>query len=726
MLKDLTGQIERITYANEESGYTVARVHVSGRKHPVVITGAFINLCPGEIISMKGEWKHHPTYGEQFHVESYKTEVPGTVLGVQKYLGSGLIKGIGPVMARRIVQKFGDKALDVIQNNIESLTGIDGIGKKRIAMIKDAWEAQKEIRTVMIFLQTHGISTGFAAKIFKAYGDQSIRILKENPFRLAMDIVGIGFVTADNVAQKLGFSKDSGLRLEAGTIYVLHQLADGGHTYYPYDALVSKAMDVLDTSEDAVKAAVASLETNQLIVTEILAAPSEDHKSTQAVFLEKYHFCETSIADSLENLVRSSKSIRRIKADKALQWVQGEMAVHLADKQVDAIKRAIESKVMVITGGPGTGKTTIISAILKIFQKIRVSIMLAAPTGRAAKKMSETTGHEAKTIHRMLEYSLTRGGFQKNEDHPLACDLMIVDEASMIDTILMHHLLKATPREATLILVGDVNQLPSVGAGNVLMDIITSGAVPVVELNEIFRQARKSDIVLNAHLINKGIPPSATDDRQDTDFYFITRESPATVLPTILELVKTRIPNKFGFKPVEDIQVLTPMHKGLVGAENLNRELQKSLNPGRGGVKRGDMHYLVQDKVMQIKNNYDKDVFNGDIGKITSILPESRKIVISFDNRLIRYDYQELDEIVPAYAISIHKSQGSEYPAVIIPLLTEHYIMLQRNLIYTAVTRGRNLVVLVGTRKALAMSVKNDKMLKRYTLLRKRLRAWNK
>jgi len=730
MLKDLRGQIERITYINEENGYTVAKTKVRGERNLVVITGNFMALCPGEILKMKGEWKNHPKFGEQFNVESYTTEVPGTVYGIQKYLGSGLIKGIGPVMAKRIVKKFGEKALDTIENSISRLAKVEGIGKKRISMIKEAWEAQKEIRDVMIFLQTHGVSSGYAAKIFKEYGKQAIGILKENPFRLAMDIFGIGFVTADNIAQKLGFSKDSKIRLEAGIIYVLHQLADEGHTYYPYEPLISKSMEILEADRDAIVPAAESLEANQLIVTEYFNESFEELKeNSRAVFLEKFHFCETNISKNLKDLINSSKSVRDMKTEKAVEWIQGQLAVNLAEKQMDAVKSAIESKVMVITGGPGTGKTTIINAVLKIFKKLRIDIMLAAPTGRAAKKMSEATGHEAKTIHRLLEYSLTRGGFQKNDEHPLKCDLLIVDEASMIDTVLMHQLLKAIPKKSTFILVGDVNQLPSVGAGNVLMDIISSGVVPVVELNEIFRQARKSDIILNAHLINKGVLPPLQNDRHDTDFYFIAREDPEKALATILELVKIRIPEKFGFDPVEDIQVLTPMHKGLAGAENLNRKLQKnlnpgkSLNPGNGVVIHGNRQYLVNDKVMQVKNNYDKEIFNGDIGRIIKVIPENQEVVISFDGKEISYDYQDLDEIIHAYAISVHKSQGSEYPVVIIPILTEHYIMLQRNLIYTAVTRGRKLVILVGTRKALAIGVQNNKTLKRYTLLAKRIKG---
>ena len=654
----------------------------------------------------------------------YKTAVPASVYGIQKYLGSGLIKGIGPIMAKRIVKKFGKETLDVIENDIEKLAEVDGIGKKRIAMIKKAWEEQKEIREVMLFLQTHDVSSGYATKIFKHYGSRSIQVVKENPYRLATDIFGIGFVTADHVAEKLGFGKDSELRAEAGILYVLHQLADEGHVYYPYEPLVKKCWEILQVEREVIVKAFGTITIDKRIVIEDLNEDVEEfEENNKAVYLAKFHLSETSIGARLKTLVNAPKSVRKIDPDKAVEWVQEQLAITLAERQVEAVKCAVENKVMVITGGPGTGKTTIINAILKIFSRLRVNIMLAAPTGRAAKRMSETTNHEAKTIHRMLEYSIQKGGFQKNDEYPLDCDLLIVDEASMIDTILMHHLLKAVPPRATLILVGDVNQLPSVGAGNVLKDIIASGAIPVVELNEIFRQARESLIIVNAHKINNGLLPSLEPSgKRLDDFYFIEQEDPEEVLRIILELTRERIPKRFGLDPVDDIQVLTPMHKGVVGAGNLNVELQKALNPGEGGVVRGNRNYRVNDKVMQIKNNYDKEVFNGDIGRITRIDEEAQEVTISFDGRDVAYDYTDLDEIVLAYAVSVHKSQGSEYPAVVIPILTQHYVLLQRNLIYTAVTRGRKLVVMVGTKKALAIGVKNDKTQKRFTYLRHRLK----
>ena len=722
MHTDLQGQIERITYTNDENGFTIARVKVYGQQKLVTVVGNIMSPTPGEILKMKGEWTNHPKYGEQFKIANYTTSMPASVYGIQKYLASGLIKGIGPVMAKRIVKKFDTQTLDIIENELPRLAEVDGIGKKRISMVKKAWEDQKEIREVMLFLQSHGVSPGYATKIFKQYGNRAIEVVRENPYRLATDIFGIGFVTADGIARKLGFAKDSELRAEAGIIYVLHQLADEGHVYYPYEPLVEKCQEILDVERDIIVNAFGAIAVDKRIIIEDLNDKIADFKENRkAVYLAKFHLCETSIARRLKTLADAPKSIRNIDAQKAIEWVQQRLDITLAKNQIEAIKRAAENKLLVITGGPGTGKTTIINAILKIFSELRIEIMLAAPTGRAAKRMGEATGCEAKTIHRMLEYSFKSGGFKRNENQPLHCDLLIVDEASMIDTILMHHLLKAVPPEATLILVGDVNQLPSVGAGNVLKDIMASGIAHVARLNEIFRQARESRIIVNAHKINKGILPSLSSTGPKDDFYFIEQEDPDEALKIILELVKERVPRRFGFDPVEQIQIITPMHKGSVGAGNLNIELQKGLNPQEGGVMSGNRNFRVRDKVMQVKNNYDKEVFNGDIGRVTRIEQETRDITIAFDGREVSYDYAELDEIVLAYAISVHKSQGSEYPVIIMPILMQHYILLQRNLIYTAVTRGRKLVILVGTKKALAVGIKNDKTQKRFTYLRHRL-----
>ena len=727
MLMELVGQIEHITFTNEENGYTIAKVTVHGRHDPVTIVGNLMSPMPGEILHMQGEWAHHPKFGKQFKVAQFKTKVPATVDGIRKYLGSGLIKGLGPVMAGRIVDKFGGTTLDVIANEIDRLAEVDGIGKKRIAVIGKAWDAQKDIRDVMLFLQTHGVSSGYAAKIFKRYGDRAIAIVRENPYRLAADIFGIGFRKADHIASELGFEKNSAVRVEAGILYVLFQLSEDGHVYFPYEALIGKCREILDVEREYVVTALATLSgQREIIIEDMDPDTAESADKSKAVYLSKYFACETGTAGLLQDLINASKPIRDIDAAKAVQWVQQQLAITLAVNQIEAVRCAIESKVMVITGGPGTGKTTIINAVLKIYSRLRARIMLAAPTGRAAKRMSEATRFHAKTIHRLLEYSFQKGGFQRNEDNRLNCQVLIVDEASMIDTVLMLHLLKAIPATATFILVGDVNQLPSVGAGNVLNDIISSNAVPVVSLNKIFRQAQASRIIVNAHKINEGIVPSIkTADQNDpsNDFYIIEQDDPDRVLEIIIELAQTRIPQRFGFNPLTEIQVLTPMHKGVVGAGNLNRQLQAALNAGDEGIIRGERTYRLHDKVMQIRNNYDKDVFNGDIGRIALIRPAEREVIIDFDGREVLYDFSDLDEIILAYAVSVHKSQGSEYPAVIIPVLTQHYILLQRNLIYTAVTRGRKLVVLVGSRKALAIGVKSQKTAHRYTRLRERLNS---
>ena len=727
MLTDLQGQIERITYSNEENGYTVARVKVYGRRDLVTVVGNLLSPTPGEVIHLKGEWVNNPKYGEQFKVVHYKSLVPASVSGIQKYLGSGLIKGIGPVMAKRIVKKFGEDTLEVIEHAIQKLSEVDGIGEKRIEMIENAWAAQKEIREVMVFLQSHGVSSGYATKIFKQYRDQSIEVVKENPYRLATDIFGIGFIIADKIAEKLGISKNSELRAEAGILYVLNQLSDDGHVYYPYELLIARCEEILQVDREIIIKALGTIALDKRIVIEDLNEDIEEFReNNKAVYLAKYHFSETSIASKIKTLIGSPKLIRRIDADNAIEWVQQQLSITLAEKQKEAIQSAIENKVMVITGGPGTGKTTIINAVIKIFSRIGVQIFLAAPTGRAAKRMSEVTGHEAKTIHRMLKYSIKGGGFEKNEENPLDCELLIVDEASMIDTILMHHLLKAVPKQATFILVGDVNQLPSVGAGSILNDIINSQAVPVVELNEIFRQAQESLIIVNAHKINNGVMPSLkTSGEKLEDFYFIEKEDPEEVLKLIVELTTERIPKRFNFDPIDEIQILTPMHRGVVGASNLNITLQQVLNPREDGITRGGRNFRISDKVMQIRNNYDKEVFNGDIGRIQNIDTESQEATISFDGRTVAYDYPDLDEIVLAYAVSVHKSQGSEYPAVVIPILTQHYMLLQRNLIYTGVTRGKKLVVIIGTKKALAIGLKNNKTRKRYTYLKYRLAQGN-
>lgn len=722
---ELEGQIDSITYSNEETGYTVIRLSVHGYRDPVTIVGNIISPSPGEILFIKGYWTNHPRFGRQIKVESHNVKYPSTVDGIKKYLGSGLIKGIGPVMAARIVEEFGENTLHIIDQHVEHLENINGIGPKRVDMIRKAWMDQKDIRDLMIFLQSHGIGPGFAARIFKQYGSNSISIVTANPFRLAMDINGIGFSTADKIAKKLGFENNAPARAEAGIIYVMNQLVEEGHVYYPYDLMIEKAMDILTVERDIIIRAINSLVQGKKIIIEDLDNITVECKTgNRAVYLSRFHTAETAIAENISRLISSGKNIRKIDEEKALQWVQTRIKFDLALKQVKAVKKAITDKVMVITGGPGTGKTTIINAAIRIYRQVGARILLAAPTGRAAKRMSEAAHYPAKTIHRMLEFSRQNGGFQRNQDRPLDVDVLIIDEASMIDTILIYHLLKAVPDNATLILVGDVNQLPSIGAGCILKDIIDSGAIPVVELKEIFRQSTTSRIIVNAHRINDGLMPELIQGKGELeDFYFIEQEDPERALDIIIELVSIRIPRRFSLDPVDDIQVLSPMHKGVVGTENLNRTLQEALNRSDVSLARGERVFKLNDKVIQTRNNYDKDVFNGDIGRIDVIDHEAQTITVNFDGLHVEYDYSELDEINPAYAISVHKSQGSEYPAIVFPLLSQHYVMLQRNLIYTAVTRGKRLVVIVGSKKALAMGIKNDRIMKRYTFLAERMKS---
>ena len=723
---ELEGQIERITYINEENGYIVAKVKVPGFLSPVTIVGNLLALAPGEMLKMNGGWETHPKFGRQFRVLSHTTMLPASVKGIKKYLGSGLIKGIGSVMASRIVKKFGEKTLEVIDERIEQLACVEGIGEKRIRMIKKAWADQKEIRSVMIFLQEHGVGVSHATKIYRKYGQRSIAVVSQNPYKLATDIIGIGFQTADRIAQNLGFEKGAPVRAEAGILYVLNQLSEEGHVFYPYEPLIERCCEILEVDRETIIKAFGTIALDgQIVIEDLNQLPDEFEPNRKAVYLTRFHVSETGISRHLSRLISSRKTIRSMDLEKAVDWVQKRIDLQLAPRQIDAIKRAISDKVLIITGGPGTGKTTIIHAIIQIYRPVGARIFLAAPTGRASKRMTEATGQPARTIHRMLEFNWQKGGFQRNENRPLEADVIILDEVSMIDTILMYHLLKAVPSGATLIMVGDSNQLPSVGPGNVLKDVINSGSIPVIELNEVFRQARESLIIMNAHRINKGKVPEIRDPGEDLgDFYFIEQEDPDQALHIVMELVCKRIPQRFNMRPKEDIQVVTPMHKGIVGTVNLNMKLQDSLNPSKMEIVRGDRGFRLNDKVMQIRNNYEKEVFNGDIGLVKSIDTENQEVVVDYDGRAVPYDYVELDEIILAYAISVHKAQGSEYPAVVLPILSQHYLLLQRNLIYTAVTRGKRLVVMVGSKKALAMGVRNERTLKRYTYLEKRLKGF--
>jgi exodeoxyribonuclease V alpha subunit len=719
------GIVERITYSNVEDGYTVIQLKIQGRRGLVTAVGSFAALTPGEVLSMEGSWVVHPRFGEQFRVEGYETAAPATVKGIEKYLGSGLIKGIGPVTARRIVAQFGLETLDVIDSQDDRLLEVEGIGKIRIDQIRRAWAEQKEIRDIMVFLQGHEISPVYATRIFRQYGADARRTVQENPYRLATDIAGIGFLSADKIALKIGFSHDSVERAEAGILYAFHQSAEEGHVCLPRKTLLDRSQALLEIGPEILETALGRLlESRHAAADALPEEVSTRFGDTRAVYLRGYHFAESQAARRLIQLQASGPLRRKIDPNAAIGWLQGRLPFRLAPMQEEAVRQALTDKVVIITGGPGTGKTTLVRAVLTIFKQLGAHCCLAAPTGRAAKRLSETTHHPASTLHRLLEFSPQAGRFLRDEQKPLSADCIIVDESSMLDSLLTHYLLKAIPQQATLVLVGDVDQLPSVGPGNVLRDLIACGRFPVVRLREIFRQARESQIVVNAHRIQQGRFPRIPEKGEELqDFYFIEKTDPEETLQVILKLCTERIPSRFGLDPVEQIQVLSPMNRGAVGSHRLNLALQEALNPEGLSIERGGQIFRAGDKVMQIRNNYDKDVFNGDWGRISKIDTENQEMRVAVDGREIPYDFSELDELVLAYSITVHKAQGSEYPAVVVPLLTQHYMMLQRNLLYTAMTRARKLAVIVGSRKALAIAVRNDRMQHRFTLLSERLQG---
>ncbi|HSV31700.1 MAG TPA: ATP-dependent RecD-like DNA helicase [Atribacteraceae bacterium] len=725
----LQGQVERITFQNAANGYTVARLKVKGYQELVTVVGPLPGICAGEILRVWGQWKNHPRFGEQFLTDSFETLIPATTRGIEKYLGSGLIKGIGPVMAYRLVNHFGKDTLGIIENQAHRLTEVPGIGGKRVSMISKAWEEQKEIRQVMLFLQEQGVSPAYGVKIFKHYGKEAVHLVRENPYRLAEEIYGIGFITADKIARSMGIPQDSPFRAGAGILYFLQQAAEQGHVYYPQDSLISECEKALEIPADIIREVLSDISREKKVAIEMAPlCPGTDAHETgdnlPLVFLPQFHTAETGITRKIGEILATVRHTRYLLPEKELSGITRDLGIELAQHQREAVLRTFQEKILVITGGPGTGKTTIINVIIRLHRQRGKHILLAAPTGRAAKRMTETTGQEAKTIHRLLEYQPGGAGFKRNETFPLDADLLIIDETSMVDTILMYHFLKAVPREATLILVGDIDQLPSVGAGRVLRDIIESGRIATIRLTEIFRQSRESMIVMNAHRVNRGeMPHFQSPANRLSDFYFFPVEDPDNARQTILDLCRSRIPHKFGCHPVDDIQVITPMHRGSAGAATLNRELQEALNPKGQEIQRSGRILRIGDKVMQLRNNYDKEVFNGDIGRVTAINQEIQELTVLIDGRKVVYEFSELDEIVPAYAISVHKSQGSEYPVVVMPVLTQHYLLLQRNLLYTAITRGKRLVVLVGTKKALAIAVRNNKPQKRFTLLKERLQA---
>ena len=708
----LAGLVERVTYHNAENGFCVLRAKARGHRDVVTVVGHAATIAAGEWITASGDWVNDRTHGQQFKARFLRTSPPTSADGIEKYLASGMIRGVGPVYAKKLVGAFGDKVFDIIEAAPDRLREVEGIGRVRAASILAAWAEQKAVREIMVFLHSHGVGTARAVRIFKTYGSDAIQVMTENPYRLARDIRGIGFKTADAIAMKLGIEKTAMTRVRAGISYALAEAMDEGHCGLPVAELVPLAERLLEVTPDLIRTALdLELKDGAVIADRIDEA--------DCVFLAGLHGAERAVAERLLTLANGTLPWPWIDPDKALPWVEQRTGLTLADSQQAAVRLALLAKVMVITGGPGVGKTTIVNSILRILAAKGVRLLLCAPTGRAAKRMSEATGREACTIHRLLEVDPKTGGFKRGDDNPLDCDLLVIDETSMVDILLMHALLRAVPDRAALLVVGDVDQLPSVGPGQVLADVIASGAVPVVRLTEVFRQAAKSRIIINAHRINQGQLPDLNRPEEESDFYYVPADDPETAVTRIVDLVKTRIPQRFGFDPVRDIQVLCPMNRGGVGARSLNIELQAALNPaGERKVQRFGWTFAPGDKVMQIENDYDKEVYNGDIGYIDQVDPEAGEVTASFDGRTVSYGFGELDVLVPAYAATIHKSQGSEYPAIVIPVMTQHYPMLQRNLLYTGVTRGKKLVVLVGQTKAVAIAVRNVSGRRRWSKLR--------
>ena len=704
--------VERITYQNADNGYTVLKCAVKNAQDLVTVVGIMPDTHVGSVLALEGVWKVDAKYGRQFSVEKFEETLPATVYGIEKYLGSGLIKGVGPKFARRIVEKFGKDTLDVIEENPDALIEVEGIGRVRVERIRKSWEEQKEIKNIMLFLQGHEVSTSHATKIFKTYGSDSISVVQENPYRLADDIWGIGFKTADTIAEKMGIEKDRFIRLRSGILYTLNKLSENGHCYAVREQLIRTAGQLLEVEE-----AELEITLDEMLRTEDVI------REEDAIYLPPFFFSETGCAKRLLKLLAAERRVQ-MDVDTVMETVMGRtgQGQHITydEVQLEAIRAAVSSKIMVLTGGPGTGKTTTTMGIIAAYRAAGCRIILAAPTGRAAKRMSEATGMEAKTIHRLLEYKPPEG-YQRKEENPLEGDVLILDECSMIDIMLMYNLLKAMPEQMTLIMVGDTDQLPSVGAGNVLKDIISSGRIPVVRLSRIFRQAQGSRIIMNAHRINKGEQIDMRGGR-DSDFFFAAKETNEEVVELLVKYCTENLPRYYHVDALQDIQVLTPMQRGVCGAANLNQVLQEAMNPGSIFLRRGGTQYRLHDKVMQIRNDYDKEVFNGDIGVINHVDMEERELTVNFDGREVVYDVSELEELTLAYATTIHKSQGSEYPIVVMPFTMSHYVMLQRNLLYTGVTRAKKILVLIGEKKAVWYAVKNETTADRNTKLAERLR----
>jgi len=716
----IEGTIDSVIYYSPDTGYHICRFVEEGHES-MTITGTFPPLTPGEVLKIKGKWVLNPKFGRQFRVESYLPVLPTSSKGIMKFLSSGLIRGIGPVLAKRIVRRFGGDTIAVLSENPDKLKEVEGIGSVKLKEIKKSWKEHEGIRDLIIFLQEHGVSTSLATKIYRRYGEHSFKILRTNPYQACHDIWGIGFKTADQMALKLGMSPTSPERIKAFVAYLLEKENEQGHVFSLLADVRKAAGKELELEAGQVEEAVKELDREKRIVLEEL-------DSDTAVYLPFYYDAQKEIAQSIHNLVRMPIPAPEFDIERAIVGEEKRIGIRFSGAQKTAIAESLNKKLLVITGGPGTGKTTIIRAVVDIFRHWGKEVLLAAPTGRAAKRLSEATHRNAGTIHRTLEFTPKTGCFRRNEDFPLAGDALIIDEFSMVDLPLMHSLLKAVPLGMRLIMIGDKDQLPSVGPGTVLRDIIDSQAVSVVRLNHIFRQERDSLIVSNAHRINRGLKPIyPPKGDKDSDFYFIHQEDEGKAFDLIMNLCSRNIPNKLSLDPLSpQIQVISPMYRGILGVDNLNTELQQKLNPYRDGLKLGNREIRIKDKVMQIRNNYEKDVFNGDIGTVVDIDDRGFRLGVDFDGRVLSYEREDLGELVLAYAISVHKSQGSEYQAVVIPLMTQHFIMLQRNLFYTALTRAKRLSCIVGSYKALYIAVKNDKPVKRNCLLKEKLMAMHR
>ena len=713
----LSGLIERVVFHNAENGFCVLRVQARGHREIQAVVGRAPSVNPGEWITASGQWVNDRAHGLQFEAAYIKTSEPKSQGGIEKYLASGAIPGIGPVYAKKLVAEFADKVFDVIESEPQRLRDVPGIGPVRAGRITAAWDEQKVVREIMVFLHSHGVGSARAARIYKVYGADAFEVMSKNPYRLARDIRGIGFAAADAIASKLGIHKEADVRVRAGISYALGEATSDGHCGFPREDLLALAHELLDVPSELAEHALRSEVIEGSVVEDTIG-------TKPCVFLKHLHRAEQGIARALGRLVRGAPPWTSIDANRAIPWVERQLGLTLARSQAEAVRTALRSKVTVITGGPGVGKTTIVNAILKILLAKGVEISLCAPTGRAARRLSETASREAKTIHRLLEFDPGRGGFRRNSENPLECNLLVIDETSMVDVPLMHSLVNALPEDAALLAVGDVDQLPSVGPGQVLADLIESGAVPVARLVEVFRQAAKSRIVVNAHRINRGEMPEMGKPDGETDFYFVPADTPEAAVRRIVELVRTRIPQRFGLDPVREIQVLCPMNRGGIGSKALNLELQSVLNPeGSDRVERFGWAFSKGDKVMQVENDYDKEVYNGDIGFIDSLDLEHEEVQVVFYGRKVEYSLKEIDTLVPAYATTIHKSQGSEYPAVVLPIMNNHYVMLQRNLIYTGITRGRRLVVVVGQPSAIRRAVVTASKARRWSKLRERIRS---